>query len=510
MLRGSVTTGKASGPKMAAPSSNQLQPRKQPPVSANSQRSEGDKKPLPPPPPHALTKSAAAKTTESASSHGGDSTATMNVTGVNFEELLRSLSGDVVRDYRSPSSTEMPPLEEVSTEERSQRNELYRNVQDLLGEVLAGIDAECASKRDKQQGLVILEDSERQGATVKAVEEDMPTELRATVAPPTGRSGVGRASCDLTVRFADNDDSAKSRPDSPASGARSRKKTTAAAQTPATRSKNQQPQPQPQQGSSLWPFRRNRVSAAKPGKNAVAASSNSQPKSKQPPRRGSAGATVDSQLLAAMDRKISWGKAKAYPGSVTLSELNDDGTGTSKTRSLRRIKKKRPAEAEPQPKPKSEGGTSLLRSILGIASLSQKTAATPVRPQAKGTKRPAKQQSSGSRQSSDKGSASGSKASSKPQQRKEKNAEAAPKEAQPLPSLKEVPENAVAPDVPHADYPEGSIVQVPSAKDHKAPDAVAADTRAVQESVAEAAGGQCMRSGPESWIVPVIDDEDAP
>nr|XP_054931775.1 uncharacterized protein LOC129387076 [Dermacentor andersoni] len=486
---------------MAAPSAKQLQPRKQPPLSASGQRSEGDKKPLPASPTYALTESPAAKTTESASSHGGDSTATKTVAGVNLEELLRSLSGDIVRGCRSLSSTEMPPLEEVSAEERSERNELYRNVQDLLGEVLAGIDAECASKRDEQQGLVILEDSERRGA--KAVEEDMPTELRATVSTPTGRSGVDRASCDLTVRFADNDDSAKSRPDSPGSGSRQRKKTMAAAQSPATRSKNQQPQPQPQQGSSLWPFRRNRLNAAKPGNNVVAATAKPQPKSKQVPRRESVGPTVDSELLAAMDRKISWGKAKAYPGSVTLSELNDDGTGTSKTRSLRRIKKRRPIEAEPQPKAKSEGGTSLLRSILGIASLSPKAAVAPARPQAKGTKRPVKQQSTGSRQSSDKGSASGSKASSKPQLRKEKRADAAaPKETQPLPSLKEVPENTVAPDAPRADYAESSTVQVSGAKDNTAPDAVAVDTRVVQESAAEAADGHCPCSGPESWIVP--------
>ncbi|CAN8016835.1 unnamed protein product [Ixodes persulcatus] len=69
----------------------------------------------------------------------------------------------------------------------------------------------------------------------------------------------------------------------------------------------------------------------------------------------------------AMDKRISWGKAKAYPGSLTVSELNDDGTGTSKTRSLRRIRKKKSGVEHQVPKRKTDG-MSFLRSILGISS----------------------------------------------------------------------------------------------------------------------------------------------
>ncbi|KAH7950601.1 hypothetical protein HPB51_028368 [Rhipicephalus microplus] len=179
----------------------------------------------------------------------------------------------------------------------------------------------------------------------------MPTDLRPTFAPPACRSGVDRASCDLTVRFADSDNPAQSRPDSPASVSRPKKNAkTAVAQVPIIKNKNQQPQPP--QGTSLWPFHRSRVNAApKPGSNAAAASTKVQSQSKQPLRRDSIGQMVDTELVVAMDRKISWGKAKEYPGSVTLSELNDDGTGTSKTRSLKRIKKKKkPAEVQPQNK----------------------------------------------------------------------------------------------------------------------------------------------------------------
>ncbi|EEC13432.1 hypothetical protein IscW_ISCW008874 [Ixodes scapularis] len=69
----------------------------------------------------------------------------------------------------------------------------------------------------------------------------------------------------------------------------------------------------------------------------------------------------------AMDKRISWGKAKAYPGSLTLSELNDDGTGTSKTRNLRRIRKKKSGVEQQVAKRKTDG-MSFLRSILGISS----------------------------------------------------------------------------------------------------------------------------------------------
>ncbi|KAH7957182.1 hypothetical protein HPB52_015898 [Rhipicephalus sanguineus] len=509
MLGSNVTTGKASSQKMAAPSARKPQPRKRPPVSPSGQRSEDDKKALPSPPPPPRAKSATAKATTSASSHGGDSTATKNTAAADFEKLLRSLSGDTIQKRQSlSSSTETSSLEEGTTEEHSDRDELYRNVQDLLGEVLAGLDAESSSKKENQQGMVVLEDA------VEAAMENMLTDLRPMVAPSAGRSGVGRASCDLTVRFADSDGPAKSRPDSSASTSRPQKNTkTAAAQAPIIKNKNKQPQPQ--QGTSLWPFRRNRVdTAGKPDRNAAAASAKVQSQSKQPPKRDSIGQSVDSELLAAMDRKISWGKAKTYPGSVTLSELNDDGTGTSKTRSLRKIKKRKPAEAQPQ----NKGGTSLLRSILGIVSSSQKTAPAPPRPQAKGAaKRPIKQHSNGSRQSSGKGSPSGSKASRKRQRRKEKKAMGAavePKENEPLPSVKEVPENAgapenaVAPDnaCTRADGPETPVAQVPGAKDHTATDAFAVDTGAIQEPVAEAAGAQCADSGPETCVVSASGD----
>lgn len=507
MLRGLATPGKANNPRMVAPTAKELQIRKQPPTIPSGQRNKGDKKVLPtPPPPHA--KSATAKATESASSHGGDSTATKNAAALSSEQLLRSVSGDAVQNCRSMSSTEMTSLEEVSTEELSDRDELYRNVKDLLGEVLAGIDIECTCKGDKQQGMAVPVESERIGAAVNATEEHIATELHPTVAPPTGRTGVGRASCDLTVRFADSDGTAKSRPESPASASSPRKKT-AGAQAPAIKTKIQPPQPQ--QGMSLWPFRRNKVNtAAKANRNVAAASVNAQ--SKQTPRRDSIGQTVDSELLAAMDRKISWGKAKAYPGSVTLSELNDDGTGTSKTRSLRRIKKRRPTATETQTKSKSEGGISLLRSILGIVSSSQKAAAAPQRPQAKGAaKRPVKQQSTGPRQSGEKGSPSGSKASEKSQQRKEKKAaamEPPTKGNQPLPPLKEVPEKVVTPDDARtsADDTEARVSQLAGVREHMAADAVAADTSAVQEHAAEAAGGQRASSGPETWIVSASGD----
>ncbi|KAH7986412.1 hypothetical protein HPB51_026674 [Rhipicephalus microplus] len=488
---------------MATASAKKLQP----PISPSGQRSEGDKKaPASPSLPPSQAKSTTAKATASARSHGGDSTATKDTAAIESEKPLRSLSGDVLQKRQSLSSSSTASsssLEERTTEQHSERDELYRNVQDLLGEVLACLDAESFSKKDNQQGMILLED------VIEATGEDMPTDLRPTFAPSACRSGVDRASCDLTVRFADSDDPAQSRPDSPASVSRPKKNAkTAVAQVPIIKNKNQQPQPP--QGTSLWPFHRSRVNAApKPGSNAAAASTKVQSQSKQPLRRDSIGQMVDTELVVAMDRKISWGKAKEYPGSVTLSELNDDGTGTSKTRSLKRIKKKKkPAEVQPQ----NKGGTSLLRSILGIVSSSQKTTQAPTRPQVKGAaKRPAKVQSTASRQPSGKGSPSGSKGSSKQQRRKEKKAAVAvvvPKENQPLPPLMEVPENAVAPDDAciRAAGPETPVAQIPDAIDNTAADAVAVDAVAVQEPVAEAASQQCAVSDTEMCIVPAGGD----
>ncbi|KAL1417202.1 hypothetical protein MTO96_027084 [Rhipicephalus appendiculatus] len=480
MLRSNVTSGKASSQKMATPSAKKAQPRKQPPVSPSGQRNVGGKKaPASPPPPPPQAKSATTKATTSASSHGGDSKATKNTAAADIQKPLRSLSGDAIQDRESlSSSTETSSLEEGTTEEHSDRDEIYRDVQGLLGEVLAGLDAENSPKKDNQQGMVVLEDAVD---TVDAAVEDIPTDLRPTFAPPAGRSGVDRASCDLTVRFADSDDPTMPRPDTTASTSRPQKNAkTAAPQAPIIKNKNQQPQPQ--QGTSLWPFRRNRANtAAKPGRNAAVASTKVQSQSKQPLKRDSISQMVDTELLAAMERKISWGKAKAYPGSVTLSELNDDGTGTSKTRSLRRIKKKKPVEVQPQ----NKGGTSLLRSILGIVSSSQKTAPAPARPQAKGAaKRPVKGQSTGSRQSTSKGSPGGSKGSGKSQQRKGKKISGCGRDAKGEPAT--------------------ALVKRSSGEreDHAAEDAVAVDADAVQEPVAEAASAQCAVSDPEICIEP--------
>ncbi|XP_064459353.1 nucleolar protein dao-5-like [Ornithodoros turicata] len=83
---------------------------------------------------------------------------------------------------------------------------------------------------------------------------------------------------------------------------------------------------------------------------------------------GPEGAEFLSKLsfLDNIDRKITWGKAKTYPGSVTVSELNDDRIGTTEVNRMATKVKKRKKQ-EPQPKPKFEG-ISLLRSILGISS----------------------------------------------------------------------------------------------------------------------------------------------
>lgn len=474
MLRGNFNYGKADAPKIIklAKPSQSLEP-----TSPSGHRTDGGT--VSPLAPSSPLKSAAARPAKSTSSDGGDSTKN-NIT-VKPGEVPKSNSGDVVSEYRSQTSLTMPPVEDAPAGKSSSREELFKDVKGLLGEVLAGIDVERTSKRDKQRGLVVLDDSDQH--TVRATEDDMPTELLPTVAvPPAGRSGGGRGSCDLTVRFADTE-GLEPRAESATLGSRPQKKPTgAASQSPG---KTQQPQ----QGSSLWPFRRGRPNKEAPKlKNAAA---KPQPKS-TPTRRDSAGAPitslVDSELATAMDRKISWGKAKAYPGSVTLSELNDDGTGTSKTKSLRRIKKKKP---EPPPKPKSEGAASLLRSILGIASSSQKATAASTPPHAKGGNNKRPRQPAAPRQPSDKESASGSKARKSPQQKDQRTAGTPKKSPPPLPSLKEVPENVTAAEAMRAEK-EVRAAQLLDVKSPTENEHIVPDTPPVKAAKSgPAAGGQC-------------------
>ncbi|CAN7947291.1 unnamed protein product [Ixodes hexagonus] len=104
------------------------------------------------------------------------------------------------------------------------------------------------------------------------------------------------------------------------------------------------------------------LGAGKSKKESSATQPNASPENKLDPKEDR---QLDINKLA-MDKKISWGKAKAYPESLTLSELNDEGTGTSKTRSLKRTRKKKPAAD--QVTKRKINGISLLRSMLGIPS----------------------------------------------------------------------------------------------------------------------------------------------
>lgn len=479
MIRSRPVSSKADHPRMAK-TMQQLQINRQPDKKSSrqmsergvgGQRAEGEtnspRTPLSP-----LTNDAT-NGTRSATSQVGDSTVRKD-TRVESRDLLEPKFGDSEGRGPSMSSTSMPPLEDVPAIEskRIAPNQLYPNVQDFLDAITAGIHVERTSKIDNHATMTAAENTERRAARRRS-EEDVPA--LPTMTTLSGRStGGGRESCDHTVRFADSsglDPGQETR----ATGSRPPKRKTRSEQP----SKSPRPQPPQQQGTLIWPFRRNKANAeaARKMRNA---SSQPQPKSKPSTKIATSPMTdlIDTELLAAMDRKISWGKAKAYPGSVTLSELNDDGTGTSKTRSLRRIKKRKPVE-EPPPKPRFEG-MSLLRSILGIASASPKKPASPPQPQVKSVSKRARQPDPSSRQPSEKDPvASGSKAT-KTQKRKEA-------------SSKGEGSSAKAPDPPRSEDPEARRT-VDSGVDSRA-----AETTEARHHSAKAGSPDSQASGsPES------------
>lgn len=406
MIKSHPVSSKADQPRMAKPV-KQPQIKQQPKEKASGKRFErnysGQKADVETNSPREPL-SCLANPTTPANSQVGDSTVSKD-TRVPSRDLLEPEFEDSEGRCLSMSSTSMPPLEDIPAIEskRTAPDHIYENVQDFISAVTAGIDIQQSSKIDKPTTVIASENSERRAT------QDMPAEPLPTTTTSSGRSG--RESCDHTVRFADSS-GPDPRQESRAAGSRPPKKTIRSEQA-GNCSGLQPPQ---QQRTLIWPFRRNKDNAEAALK-MRSASSQPQPKSKPPTKISTSPMTdlIDTELLAAMDRKISWGKAKAYPGSVTLSELNDDGTGTSKTRSLRRIKKRKPAE-EPPPKPRFEG-MSLLRSILGMASASHKKASSP--PHVKSASKRTKQPGTSSRQPSDKDSAASGSKVAKIQKKKE-------------------------------------------------------------------------------------------
>lgn len=405
MIKSHPFSSKADQPRMAKPV-KQPQIKQQQKEQASGQRfernSSGKKADVETNSPREPLSPLTNPTTPPATSQVGDSTVSKDA-----KVQSRDLLEPKFADNEGMSSTSMPPLEDIPEIEskRIAPDQLYENVQDFIGVLTAGIDMQPSSKIDEPTTVIASENTERRAA------QDMPAEPLPTTTTSSGRSG--RESCDHTVRFADTS-GPDPRQESRAAGSRPPKKTIRSEQA-GNCSGLQPPQ---QQRTLIWPFRRNKDNAEAAFK-MTSARSQPQPKSKPPTKISTSPMTdlIDTELLAAMDRKISWGKAKAYPGSVTLSELNDDGTGTSKTRSLRRIKKRKPAE-EPPPKPRFEG-MSLLRSILGMASASHKKTSSPPQPQVKSASRRTKQPGTSSRHPSDKDTAASGSKVAKIQKKKE-------------------------------------------------------------------------------------------
>lgn len=296
--------------------------------------------------------------TNSASSHGGDSSLVR-------DELKSPAIEKVVEDEQpKPPHVQIsasPEGDDTFLSGRTSRDQFelrFQDVEDILSSILAEIDH--TPENDVGSSKIHPAPSRDKLSTEAA---------RLTSSSPSSDKGPSRERSVKISETQNGDAKDGKQGRHKRKGALKKKKKRKKKQGSSKNKSRQRSATKVNEGG--WLFGRN-----KPGKGAEV-QGQQKLNATQLGTRQKSSAVMNPEDTAAMDRKISWGKAKAYPGSLTLSELNDGGTGTSKTRSLKRLRKKKPDPvAMEQTKPKPEG-ISLLRSILGMSGPStspQKTA----------------------------------------------------------------------------------------------------------------------------------------